>query len=82
MTIELKPLITEKAVMLIEAQNTLIFRANQKATKQEIRKEIESLFKVKIEKVRVSVKANQKYFYIKLKKDFPAIDVATKIGMI
>ena len=82
MTIELKPLITEKAVMLIESQNTLIFKTNQKPRKQEIKKEIESLFKVKVEKVRVSVKGNQKCFYVKLKKDFPAIDVATKIGMI
>lgn len=82
MSTNLKPLITEKAVMLIEAKNTLTFRAEKKTTKPEIKKEVESLFKVKVEKVRSMVKGNQKYFYVKLKKDFPAIDVATKIGMI
>ena len=82
MNIQLKPIVTEKAVMLIESQNTLTFKTNKKADKAEIKKEIEALFSVKVEKVRVLIKGNHKYFYIKLKKEFPAIDVATKIGMI
>lgn len=82
MSIQLKPLVTEKAVMLIESQNTLTFKADKKTNRTEIKKEVESLFAVKVDKVRVLVRGNQKYFYVKLKKDFPAIDVATKIGMI
>lgn len=82
MSIELKPLVTEKAVMLIESQNTLTFRTGKKTDKASVKKEIESLFKVNVEKVRVLVRGNYKYFYVKLKKEFPAIDVATKIGMI
>jgi len=82
MSTQLKPMVTEKAVMLIESQNTLTFRAEKKTNKQEMKKEIESLFSVKVDKVRVLLKGNQKYFYVKLKKEFPAIDVATKIGMI
>jgi len=82
MSIQLKPLVTEKAVMLIESQNTLTFKTDKKIDKAGIKKEIESLFGVKVEKVRVLVRGNHKYFYVKLKKEFPAIDVATKIGMI
>lgn len=82
MNLQLKPLVTEKAVMLIESQNTLTFKADKKMNKTEMKKEIESLFGVKVDKVRVLVKGSHKYFYVKLKKDFPAIDVATKIGMI
>jgi len=82
MTIQLKPLVTEKAVMLIESKNTLTFKADKKANKTEVKKEIESLFKIKVDKVRVLVHGSQKYFYVKLKPEFPAIDVATKIGMI
>lgn len=82
MSIQLRPIITEKAVMLIESQNTLIFKADKKTNKSEIKKEIEALFNVKVDGVRVLVKGNGKYFHVKLKKDFPAIDVATKIGMI
>ena len=78
----LKPIVTEKAVMLIEKENTLTFQTEKSSTKPEIQKEIESLFKVKIEKVRTLVKGNKKYLYVKLKKEFPAIDVATKLGVI
>jgi len=78
----LKPVVTEKAVMMIEAQNVLTFDADKKMTKEEIKKEIENLFKVKIEKIRTLVKKNRKYAYIKLKKEFPAIDIATKLGII
>ncbi len=78
----MKPVVTEKAVMLIEAENVLTFQADKNKTKQEIKKEIEDLFDVKIEKIRTLIKKNKKYAYIKLKKDFPAIDVATKLGII
>jgi len=78
----LKPLTTEKAVMLIESQNVLTFRTEKERTKTEIKKEIEELFDVKIEKIRVLVRNNKKYVYAKLKKEFPAIDLATKLGMI
>jgi large subunit ribosomal protein L23 len=80
--IQLKPVITEKAVMLIESQNILTFKTGKNATKEIVKKEIEKIFKVKISKVRVLVRSNTKYFYVKLKKEFPAIDVATKIGMM
>jgi len=82
MSIELKPLVTEKAVMLIESQNTLTFKTDKKTDKAEIKAEVEALFGVKIENVRVLVRKNSKYFYVRLKKQFPAIDVATKMGMI
>ena len=82
MNMQLKPMITEKAVMMIEAQNTLTFRTNKHTNKQEIKKEIESLFSVKVDKIRVVVRGNHKYFYVKLKKNFLAIDLATKMGLI
>ena len=78
----LKPIVTEKAVMLIEAQNVLTFETNKNKTKDEIKKEIEELFEVKVEKIRTLVKGNKKYAYIKLKKEFPAIDLATKLGLM
>jgi len=78
----LKPILTEKAVMMIESQNVLSFVTEKNATKDEIKKEIESLFDVKVEKMRSMVKKNKKYIYAKLKKQFLAIDLATKLGMI
>jgi len=78
----MKPLVTEKAVMSIESQNMLTFETEKEKTKSEIKNEIESLFKVKVEKLRTLVQGNKKYVYVKLKKEFPAIDVATKLGLI
>jgi large subunit ribosomal protein L23 len=78
----MKPLVTEKAVMAIEGQNMLTFETEKEKTKPEIKNEIENLFKVKVEKLRTLVQGNKKYVYVKLKKEFPAIDVATKLGLI
>ena len=79
---KLKPLVTEKAIMLIESQNVLTFETDKGATKEQIKKEIGKLFGVKIEKIRVLIRNNKKHFYVKLKKKFPAIDLATKLGLI
>ena len=79
---QLKPITTEKAVMLIETQNVLTFQTEKNATKEEIKKEIEDLFEVKVEKIRTLIRKNKKYAYVKLNKKNPAIDVATKLGLI
>ncbi len=78
----IRPIVTEKAVMAIESQNVLAFEIEKQKTKTEIKKEIENLFKVKASKIRTRVHGNKKYVYVKLKKEFPAIDVATKLGLI
>src|SRR3989344_1863700 len=78
----LKPITTEKAVMIIEKENTMTFATEKENKRDEIKKEIENLFDVKVENVRTLIKANKKYAYVKLKKEFPAIDVATKLGLI
>ena len=43
---------------------------------------MESLFEVKVDRVRTLIKGNKKCAYVKLKKEFPAIDIATKLGII
>ncbi len=78
----MKPIVTEKAVMSIESQNILTFETEKEKTKPEIKNEIENLFKVKVADIRTAIKGNKKYVYVKLKKEFPAIDIATKLGLI
>lgn len=80
--LQLKPLVTEKAVMLIESQNVLTFVFGLNTTKDQIKKEIESLFDVKVEKIRVMNRKSKKYAYVKLNAKHPAIDIATKLGLI
>ena len=78
----LKPITTEKAVKLIDIDNTLLFEAPRKSTKAQIKEEIEKLFSVKVEKVRTLISQNKKISYVKLNKSNPAIHVATKLGMM
>ncbi|MBU4070289.1 MAG: 50S ribosomal protein L23 [Nanoarchaeota archaeon] len=78
----MKPIVTEKAVMLIESQNILTFETEKNKTRTEIQKEIEELFEVKVDKIRTLVRDNKKISYVKLKKEFPAIDIATKLGLM
>lgn len=78
----MKPVVTEKAVLAIERDNTLTFQTEMKKTKTDIAKEVEEIFGVKVDSVRTSTKKNKKSAFVKLKKEFPAIDVATKLGLI
>jgi large subunit ribosomal protein L23 len=48
-----RPLITEKASALKDAQRTLAFEVHRDATKPEIKSAIEKLFSVKVADVRV-----------------------------
>ena len=78
----LKPVTSEKAVKLIDIENTLIFEVEKKERKGTIKAEVEKIFKVKVEKVRTLIQNNKKVAFVKLKKENPVIDVATKLGMI
>lgn len=73
---------SEKAVKLIDIENTLLFEVDFKSGKEEIKKEIEKMFKVKVDNVRTLVRNNTKYAYVRFAKANPAVDVATKLGMI
>ena len=78
----IKPITTEKAVKLIELENTLLFEVDRRKNKSEIKKEVEGTFSVKVKKIRVLIKKNKKLAYVKLDEKNPAIDIATKLGMI
>ncbi len=77
------PLATEKSIRLMESQNTLIFVVDRKANKQEIKEAAKKLFNAEIKKVRTmnSIK-NQKRAYITFSEETPAIDIATKLGLM
>jgi len=77
------PVSTEKSMRLMEAENKLIFVVDKMAGKDIIKKEIERLFKVKVDKVNTLIDNNgKKKAYIKFNKANPAIDVATELGLM
>lgn len=78
----LKPVTSEKAVRLIELNNTLVFEDDKRKNKNEIKKEIEEIFSVKVDSINSLIRSNKKYVYVKLNAKNLAVDVATKLGMI
>ena len=78
----MKLVTTEKAVRLIELNNTLVVGVDRRKTRNEIKKDIEEIFGVKIDSINILIRKNKKFAYVKLNKDTLAIDVATKFGMI
>jgi len=78
----LKPITTEKAVKMLDLDNMLLFEVNRKFKKEEIKKEVEETFNVKVAKVRTLIRQNKKFAYVRLDKSNLAIDIATKLGMI
>jgi large subunit ribosomal protein L23 len=78
----MKPVVTEKAVMMIETENVLTFETSKLMNKDEIKKEVEEMFNVKIDNIRTLIRNNKKFAYVKLNEKFPAIDIATKLGLM
>ena len=77
------PLSTEKSVRLMESENKLLFVVDKKATKPQIKEAIETIFKVKVQSVNTLITpAGEKRAYVMLSKDYPAIDVATELGLV
>ena len=78
----IKPITTEKAVRLIELNNTLVVEVDRRDSKTDIKKEFEEMFNVKVNSINTLIKLNKKYAYVKLNEKNPAIDVATKLGLM
>jgi len=78
----MKLITTEKAVRLIELNNTLIIEIDRRDSKTKIKKDFEDMFKVKVDSINTLIKKNKKIAYIRLNEKNPAIDIATEVGMI
>ena len=77
------PLSTEKSIRLTESENKLIFAVHKKATKAEIKKAVEDMFKVGVEKINTFVNADgEKRAYIKFSPKNKAIDITTRMGLM
>ncbi len=78
----IRPLVTEKAVSLIEKENKLTFIVDRRATKQDIKRAVEEMFNVKVEKVNTLITPRgEKKAYVKLKPEYNASEVAARLGL-
>lgn len=77
----IKPLSTEKSLRLMESENKLMFVVHMDATKQDVKKAIKELYDMTCVKVNmyITIKGEKRAF-VQLSE--PAIDLATKLGMM
>jgi large subunit ribosomal protein L23 len=79
----IRPLMSEKALRLIEELNTLTFIVRRDANKHEIKRAVERLYGVKVEKVNTLITPQgEKKAYVKLSKEYKASDLAAKLGLL
>jgi large subunit ribosomal protein L23 len=77
------PLMTESASLMVEKDNKLIFIVNLKAGKSDVKRAVEELYEVKVDKVTVLVTPQgEKKAFVKLKPEYKASDVAIKLGIL
>ncbi len=79
----LYPVMTEVASRLIESENKLVFVVNMKATKWDVKRAVEELYDVRVEKVNIVITPKGvKKAFVKLHPDYKAVDVAIKLGVL
>ncbi|MCD6414815.1 MAG: 50S ribosomal protein L23 [Candidatus Diapherotrites archaeon] len=77
------PLLTEKAVNLIEKENKIVFIVDKASTKQDIRKEVEDQYGVKVGSIKTVVSPKgEKRAFVKLVGKNAAANLATKLNIM
>jgi ribosomal protein L23 len=77
------PLATEKSIRGIETENKIVFVVDSKANKLEIKTEIERLLNTKVVAVNTfNGPDGKKRAYVQFSKATPAIDIATRLGLM
>ena len=77
------PLMTESASLMVERDNKLMFIVNLKAGKGDVKRAVEQLYEVKVDKVTVLITPQgEKKAFVKLKPEYKASDVAIKLGIL
>jgi len=78
----INPMATEKSVRLMETENKLTFVVAKSATKEMIKKAIESMFNIKVSEVNTHIRGGKKIAFISLHPDFNAMDIANQLGVL
>lgn len=77
------PLATEKSVGIVDRGNTITYVVDSRASKNDIRKEFEHQFNVKVNSINtINMPDNKKKAFIRLAKGFNATDIALKLKLV
>ena len=79
----LYPLMTEKAIDLVERENKFIFVVDRRSSKTDIAKAITELYEVEVDEVRTLItRRGEKRAYVRLNPKYNASDLAIKLGIL
>ncbi|RLE79783.1 MAG: 50S ribosomal protein L23 [Thermoprotei archaeon] len=74
---------TEKTMRMVEEENKLVFIVDRRANKHMIRRAVEELFDVEVEKVWTLITPRgEKKAIVKLRPEYKAVDVAMRLGIL
>ncbi len=77
------PLMTESASLMVEKDNKLIFIVDLKAGKSDVKKAVEQLYEVEVDRITMLITPQgEKKAFVKLKPEYKASDVAIKLGIL
>jgi large subunit ribosomal protein L23 len=77
------PLMTESASLMMEKDNKLTFIVNLKAAKSDVKRAVEQLYEVKVNRVTMLITPQgEKKAFVKLNPEYKASDVAIKLGIL
>jgi large subunit ribosomal protein L23 len=77
------PLMTESASLMVEKDNKLIFIVDLKAGKSDVKKAVEQLYEVEVDRITMlTTPQGEKKAFVKLKPEYKASDVAIKLGIL
>lgn len=77
------PMMSEDTVRLIEAENKITFIVSSKASKHDVKRAVEELYEVKVDKVAtLTTPEGKKKAYVKLSPESKASELAVKLGIL
>lgn len=77
----ISPVATEKTMLDMEKENTLTFIVDLRATKAQVKREVEAKFEVKVIGIRTLITKEGKKAVVKLSPDFSADEISGRIGV-
>ena len=79
----LYPVMTEVTSRILETENKLVFVVNIRASKAEVKRAVEELYEVGVDKINTLITPKgEKKAFVRLHPDYKAVDVAIKLGIL
>jgi large subunit ribosomal protein L23 len=75
------PYVTEKTMNFMEEHNALEFVVRRTATKDQIKRAVETMFEAKVKSVNTRITKGGKHAIVTFTPDFSAEDVGMRIGI-